>query len=164
MSDERKLRRVEILLAISRNAKQVAQQAFDDARGQADELKLRLAKLERAMIAQHQAARQRLVEAGQANFAGSYRDGVSTLRRQISLLVARQKIADTELEDKRADLVSAMTRYKAAKIVRDKLLACKAEHAARLETRQLDEAYAATASLPASAWSQGDCGLERHRI
>ena len=163
MNDERKLRRVETLLAISRTARQAAQQAFDEVRGQADELKLNLAKLERAMIAQHQAARQRLVEDGQANFAGSYREGISTLRRQISQLVARQKNIDTELENHRANLVSAMTRHKAAKIVHDKLLASKAEHASRLETRQLDEAHAAIGSLPGSAWRQGDCGLERHR-
>ncbi len=162
MSDERKLRRVETLLAISRNAKQAAQQAFDEVRGQADELELSLAKLERAMIVQHQAARQRLVEAGQANFAGSYREGISTLRRQISHLAARRKILDAEFENHRANLVSATTRHKAAKIVRDKLLASKAEHASRLETRQLDEAHAAMGS-PGSAWRQGDRGLERHR-
>ena len=162
MNDERKLRRVEILLAISHNAERAARQAFDDIRGQADELQLRRTQLEHAMTAQHQAARQRLVEAGQANFADSYRDGLSTLRRQISQLAARQKTVDTELEDKRAELVSAMARHKAATIVRDRLLASKLQHAARLETRQLDEAHAAMGS-PVSGWGDGDGGLERHR-
>jgi len=162
MSDERKLRRVETLMSISRNAEQAARQAFDDVRGQADELQLRLAQLERAKTAQHQAARERLVEAGQANFADSYRDGLSTLRRQISQMTTRQKTVETELEDKRADLVSAIARHKAAKIVRDRLLANKAQHAARQEMRQLDEAHASI-GLPVSGWPEGDCGLERHR-
>lgn len=162
MNDERKLRRVETLLAISHNAERAARQAFDGLRGQADELRLRLTQLEHTVIAQHQAARQRLVEAGQANFADSYRDGLSTLRRQISQLATRQKTVETELEDKRTALVSAMARHKAAKIVRDRLLTSKVQHAARLETRQLDEVHAATGS-PVSGWGEGDCGLERHR-
>jgi len=162
MNDERKLRRVETLLAISHNAERAARQAFDDIRGQADALQLRLTQLENAMSAQHQAARQRLVEAGQANFADSYRDEVSKLRRQVSRLATRQKIVEAKLEDKRADLVSAVARHKAAKIVRDRLLASKLQHAARLETRQLDEAHAAMGS-PVIGWDDSDCGLERHR-
>lgn len=163
MSDERKLKRVETLLAIGRNAERAAQEAFDFARGLADELGSRLAQLERTMIAQHEAARQRLVELGVANFAGSYRDGVSTLRRKIAHLVARQKIVDTELEDRRADLFAAMTRRKAAEIVRDKLRARQAELAARLETRQLDETHAATGTQPVNAWRQDAGSVEGHR-
>ncbi len=163
MSDERKLKRVETLLAIGRNAEQAAQQAFDIARGQADELQSRLAQLESAMIAQHEAARQRLVEAGLANFAGSYRDGVSTLRRQIARLVAREKVVDAELEDRRADLFAAMTRRKAAEIVRDRLRARQVRRAAWLETRQLDEAHAAMHASPVSTWRQGAGSIEGHR-
>jgi len=163
MSDERKPKRVETLLAIGRNAEQGAQQAFDLARGQGDELQSRLAELRCAMIAQHQAARKRLVEAGPANLADSYRDSISTLRRRIARMAARQKIVDAELDCRRADLLGAMTRRRAAEIIRDRLRARQATRQAHLETRQLDEIHAAMQSLPMSTWPQGAGGIERHR-
>jgi len=163
MNDERNLKRVETLLVISRNAEQSAEQAFGLTRGQADELGTRLAQLQREKIAQHEAARQRLIETGLAGFADSYRDGVSMLRRQIARLAARRKIVDTELEDRRVDVLAAMTRRKAAEIVRNRLRARQAARAARQETRQLDEAHAAAGASPVSTWRQDAGGIRRHR-
>jgi len=163
MNDERKLKRVETLLAISRNAEQSAKQAFGLACGQADELGSRLAQLQREKIARHELARRRLIETGLAGLADSYRDGVSTLRRRIARLAARRKIVDAELEDRRADLLAAMARRKAAEIVRNRLRARQAARATRQEARRLDEAHAAVGAAPLSAWRQGAGGIERHR-
>jgi len=161
MSDERRARRVEKLLAISRSAERAAQQAFDLARARTDEVRARLVDLELAMIARHQAARQRIADGGPDGLGESYRQGVSRLRRQISRLAARQKTAEARLEGRRAELFEAMTRRRAAEIVRGKIQGRRAAVAARQETRQMDEAHAAGSYAPAGAWRQDVGSIER---
>jgi flagellar export protein FliJ len=162
MNDELKTRRVEKLLAVSRNAERAAKQAFDAARASADEIRIRLVELELAIIARHEAARRRLAGGGPDGLGGAYRDGVSALRRQIARLAARQKTADAQLEDRRAELLAAMTRRRAAEIVRGRILGRQAASAARRETRQMDEVHAAGGSAPACAWRQDAGSIERH--
>ena len=161
MSDERKAQRVEKLLAISRGAERAARQAFDLARARVDEAQAQLVELELAMIARHEGARQRLAGGGRDGLAGAYRDGVSKLRLQIARAVSRLKALEAELEVRRADLLAAMTRRKAAQIVRERIQARQAACAARLETRQMDEAHAASRLAPAGAWRQDVPGTER---
>ncbi len=161
MNDERKVRRVEKLLAINRSSERGARQAFDVARARGDEVQARLVELEFAMIARHEAARQRLAAGGPDGLAGSYRQGVSKLRRQIFRLVARQKAVDAQLEDRRAELLAAMTRRRAAQIVRERLRDRQDACAARQETRQMDEAHAARGPAPVSVWRQDVGSVER---
>ena len=161
MNDERKVRRVEKLLAISRSSERGAQQAFDVARARGDEVQAALVELELAMIARHEAARQRLADGGPDGLGGSYRQGVSKLRRQISRLVARQKAADAQLDDRRAELLAAMTRRRAAQIVRERLRDRQDACAARQETRQMDETHAARGPAPVSVWRQDVGSVER---
>jgi flagellar export protein FliJ len=161
MNDERKVRRVEKLLAISRSSERAAQQAFDVARARSDEVQAGLVELELAMIARHEAARQRLADGGLDGLAGSYRQGVSRLRRHISRLVARQKAADAQLDDRRAELLAAMTRRRAAQIVRERLRGRQDVCAARQETRQMDEIHAARGPAPVGAWRQDVGSVER---
>ncbi len=164
MSDDRKTRRIGKLLAISRGAERAAQQAFDVARARADEVQAGLVELELAMIAQHEAARQRLAEGGPDSLGESYRQGVTKRRRQIARLAARQKAVDAELEDRRTDLRAAMTRRRAAQIACEKLLARQAAVAARQETRQMDEIHAAREPVPAGQWRQDVGSVERQGI
>jgi flagellar export protein FliJ len=161
MNDERKVRRVEKLLAISRSSERGAQQAFDVARARSDEVQAALVELELAMIARHEAARQRLADGGPDGLGGSYRQGVSKLRRQISRLVARQKAADAQLDDRRAELLATMTRRRAAQIVRERLRDRQDACAARQETRQMDETHAARGPAPVSVWRQDVGSVER---
>lgn len=161
MNDDRKMRRVEKLLALSLGVERAAQQAFDFARARSDEVQARLVELELAMIALHEAARQRLAEGGPDGPGESYRQGVTKLRRSISRAVARQKVVDAELEARRVDLLAAMTRRKAAQIVRERIEAREAAVAARLETRQMDEAHAASRLVQANPWRQDVGSIER---
>ena len=161
MNDERKVRRVEKLLAISRSSERGAQQAFDVARARGDEVQAALVELELAMIARHEAARQRLTAGGPDGLGGSYRQGVSKLRRHISRLVARQKAVDAQLDDRRAELLAAMTRRRAAQIVRERLRDRQDACAARQETRQMDETHAARGPAPVSVWRQDVGSVER---
>ncbi len=161
MNDERKAQRVEKLLAMNRGAELAAQQAFDVARVRVDEVQAGLVELELAMIALHEAARQRLVDGGPDGLDGAYRDGVSKLRRQIARLMARQKTLDAELEGRRADLLVAMTRRRAAEIGRKKIQARQAACAARQETRQMDEMHAATRPTPMRQWRQDVASTEK---
>jgi flagellar export protein FliJ len=161
MSDKLKMRRVEKLLAISRGAERAAQQAFDVARARADEVQARMVELELAMIALHEAARRRLAEGGPDGAGESYRQGVAKLRRSVSRTAARQKAADAELEARRTQLLAAMTRRRAAEIVRERLRARQAAVAARQETRQMDEAHAARGPAAASAWRQDAGSVQR---
>jgi len=161
MNDERKVRRVEKLLAISRSAERATQQSFDVARARSDEVQAGLVELELAMIARHEAARQRIVDGGPDSLGGSYRQGVSKLRRHISRLVARQKAADAQLDDRRAELLAAMTRRRAAQIVRERLRDRQDACAARQDTRQMDETHVASRSAPVSVWRQDVGSVER---
>jgi flagellar biosynthesis chaperone FliJ len=86
---------------------------------------------------------------------------VSKLRRQISRLVARQKAADAQLDDRRAELLAAMTRRRAAQIVRERLRDRQDACAARQETRQMDETHAARGPAPVSVWRQDVGSVER---
>jgi len=162
MSDERKLRRVEKLLAIGRSQEQAARQAFDRARAASEDIRARLAECEREIVVRHDQARERLLAGGQAELAQPYRDGVATLRRKIEKLAARRKAAAMRLENRRADLLAAMTRRRAAQIVRERLAARQASAEARKQTRQLDEAHAA--AVAAGETRRADpAGIERQQ-
>jgi len=156
MSDERKIQRVEKLLAVSQAQERAAQQAFDLAKAAADDVQAKIIECERAMIERHEQFRQHLAGGTLNDLAGGYRDGVSSLRRQIAHLTAVRKLADSHLEDRRADLLAAMTRRRAAEIARERLAARQAAAQGRRETRLLDETHAAVMAA-GGAW-RGQAG------
>ncbi len=161
MTDERKLKRVETLLTIDLGAEQVARQALDFARGQADELLSRQEQLRRALSERHGLARRRLMETGRADFADSYREGISQLRRRMGHLASQRKAVDEQLDLRRAQLSAAMKRRKSVEILRDRLRSCRIRAEARVETRQLDEVHAATRAQSVGRWAQDSLDIER---
>ena len=160
MNDERRIRRVQRLLEINQSRENAAKLEFDTAAATAEEVSTRIAQCEREVIARHERARERMLSGGLVALAQPYRDDAAAMRRKISHLVAKRKVAESVVEDRRVELIEAMTRRLAAEILQQRLADRQAVNEARQETRRMDESHAAVVAAD-RALRQDEEYLER---
>ena len=141
MSDQQQ-HRVEVLLAIRQREEDDARRVFDHVRGREDFHRRRIAELEGLLAAQTEEARRRLVAGEGGEAASTYRAAVAELRRAIGEQRALLRPLEPMVEKGRAEVMRAVSRRKAAAVLRDRLLGRRSALLARAETRQIDDAHA----------------------
>ncbi len=139
--------RLQSLLKTRQQSEAIAKQAFYQARGEVDVLRLEIEKLDKSLAQYNRFARNVIAGANGVVDLGIYREMIDEIDRSLKQKKAQLESANLIAEQNRKQWLSAMKQMKAVSRLREKLAARYAAKVRQSHVKELDEIYATQSTL-----------------